>query len=432
MKDNSRRQFLRGAGVTFALPLLDALRPQPVAASITRGPGYSLDGVPRRMVCVCNNLGLHAPYFTPELAGKGYQSTLYLKALEELRDRFTVFSGVSHPEVDGFHISDKSFLTAAPHPGRNNFKNSVSLDQYAVQFVGEDTRYPSLVLATKGNQSLSWTRAGVPIPAQMRPSGVFKKLFVSGGKNEVEQQIRKLRQGRSIMDVVLDQARALEHNLGTADREKFDEYVTSVRDVEKQLVRRQEWERKPKPKVNANLPEDISDEADVIGRTRLMLDLIQLALQTDSTRIVTLLVEGYSVYGVPPIEGVTQGYHTLTHHGRSQEKIDQLAIIETEHMHALRDFLTKLEASKEGGETLLDRTMVMYGSNLGNASNHDTRNMPMLLAGGGFKHGQHVAFDEVNNYPLPKLFVSMLQRLGIETDEFASISGTMSGLEPLA
>ena len=429
MKNRTRRQFLRGTGVALALPLLDAFAPRMARAAARGRPGYSPDGVPRRMVAICNNLGLYTPFFVPEQAGTDYEAPRYLKILEDLRHDFTVFSGVSHPEVDGFHISEKCFLTAAPHPGRDNFKNLVSVDQYAVDFVGDQTRFPSLVLTANGNQSLSWTHGGVPIPGEKWPSEVFRKLFMTGDEGEVAAQIRKLRQGRSIMDVVLDQARSLEGALGAEDRLKFDEYVTSVRDVEKALVRRQEWERRPRPTVDAGPPEDIRDDADVTGRERLMFDLTHLALETDSTRLVTIFVEGFFI--VPPIEGVSQGYHTLTHHGKSEEKIEQLAIIESEHMKALRDFLLKLKGSQEEGETLLDRTMTLYGSNLGNASNHDTRNMPILLAGGGFRHGRHLAFDKVDNYPLPRLFVSMLQRMGIETDSFASGKGTMSGLEAL-
>lgn len=408
----------------MSLPLLDSISPRRAVAD---APNFNNDGVPRRMVCICNNLGLHLPHFIPEGSGYDWTPSRYLKELDPFRDQLTVLSGVSHPEVDGGHPAQKSFLTCAPHPGGNSFKNSISLDQYAVDFIGRQTRYPSLALCANGNDTLSWTRAGVPIPGATRPSQVYKKLFLTGSADEVESQIRRLRHGQSIMDTVMEQARSIEKKLDGDDRDKFDEYVTSVREVEQQMLRQQEWERKPKPKVNGMAPKDIRDQADVIGRAKLMFDLTSLALQTDSTRLVTIMTEGFFV--VPPIEGVDEGYHTVSHHGQNRKKIEQLAIIETEHMRAFGNLLEKLDRTKEQGDSLLDRTMVLYGSNMGNASSHDNRNLPAILAGGGFKHGQHLAFDQSNNYPLPNLFVSMLQRLGIETDRFASSTGTMRGLE---
>lgn len=419
-----RRELLNIAGVTLALPMLESIRPRPATAADVR---LNDDDKPRRMVCICNNLGLHLPHFIPEGEGLNWKPSRYLKELENFRSDMTVFSGVSHPEVDGGHPAQKSFLTCAPHPGGNSFKNSISLDQYAVDFIGRETRFPSLSLCANGNDTLSWTRAGVPIPGATRPSQVFEKLFLTGKPSEVDAQVRKLRRGQSIMDTVREQARGIENRLSGDDRAKFDEYVTSVREVERQMVRQQEWERKPKPKVNSKRPKDIRDQADVIGRAELMFDLASLALQNDSTRLITVMMEGFFI--VPPIDGVEEGYHTVSHHGQNPKKIEQLAMIETEHMRAFGALLSKLQQTREQGETLLDRTMVLYGSNMGNASSHDNRNLPVILAGGGFKHGQHLAFDQTNNYPLPNLYVSMLQRLGIETDRFASSTGTMRGLD---
>ena len=420
----SRRNLLRGTGVALALPILDSLGVHQASA---KQRSVHKDNTPRRMVCICNNLGLHLPYFIPEGDGYDWKPSRYLNELEAFRDQMTVMSGVSHPEVDGGHPAQKSFLTCAPHPGGNSFKNTISLDQYAADYIGRETRYPSLALCANGNDTLSWTRAGVPIPGATRPSQVFAKLFLTGKPDEVESQVRKLRHGESIMDTVMEQARKIERKLSGEDRAKFDEYVTSVREVEQQMIRQQEWERKPKPEVKARPPKDIRDQGDVIGRADLMFDLTSLALQTDSTRLITIMMEGFFI--VPPIDGVEEGYHTVSHHGQNPRKVEQLAIIETEHMKAFARLLEKLKATSEQGDSLLDRTMVLYGSNMGNASSHDNRNLPVILAGGEFKHGQHLAFDQSNNYPLPNLYVSMLQQLGIETDRFASSTGTMRGLE---
>ncbi|GAB5444246.1 MAG: DUF1552 domain-containing protein [Fuerstiella sp.] len=425
----SRRKFLTAAGVTLGLPIFESVATAaPLLTNAeTKSDLYQPDGIPRRMVCICNNLGLHRPFYEPEQTGRNYKPSRYLKLINQFRNDYTVFSGVSLPSVDGGHIAEKSFLTGAAHPGSGSFKNSISLDQLAAEHVGRETRYPFLCLAGRGGNSISWTRSGVPIPAESKPSRVFRKLFLAGNAQEVEAQIQKLREGQSIMDTVLSQSRALERKLNATDRAKFDEYVTSLREVEQQMVRQQQWERTPKPKVDAPVPKDITDNADVIGKAQLLFDLAHLALENDSTRIITILMQGDFL--VPPIEGVSEGYHTVSHHGQNWKKIQQLAMIEEEHVRQLGRLLTKLKETQEGGQALLDRTMVLYGSNLGNASSHDNRNMPMLLAGGGFRHGQHLGFDQTNNYPVSNLYVSMLQRLGLQTDRFATANSTMRGLD---
>ena len=404
-----RRVFLKGAGAALALPLLESLPGFSVRVAGGDAPGFRSDGKPRRMVCICNNMGFYRPHFQPEGKGRGYRSSRYLKVIDELRDDYTVFSGVSHPEVDGGHAAEKCYLTTAPHPGGNSFKNTISLDQFAVPFVGRETRFPSLTLTANGAQSLSWTRAGVPIPGYTSPAQVFRKLFFNGTPAEIDAQVVRLRQGQSIMDAALSQANDLRRRLNAPDREKLDEYLTSVREVEKQMLRQQEWERKPRPNIAVKPPSDIEGDADVTGRTRLMYDLTRLALETDSTRLITIFVEGFFV--VPPIKGIDQGYHTVAHHSQDPEKIKQLGVIETEQFKIFRDLLVKLKGAREQGESLLDRTMVLYGSNIGNGSSHDTRNLPAILAGGGFRHGQHLAFDKDNNQALGNLFVSMLQRI---------------------
>lgn len=411
----NRRRFLRAAGVSLALPWLDALAKSPAARP------------PRRMVCICTPLGLHTPFFFPERAGRDYRLTPYLEVLREFRGEFTVISGLAHPEVGSSHDSINSFLTAAPHPeNRAGFRNSISLDQFAAERIGGETRFPSLALSSEGF-SLSWTRSGAIVPSDTSPSSVFRRLFLAGRPDEVQAQERRLRDGRSILDAVGGQARALRPTLGVADRGKLDEYFTSVRELERGLARSEEWSRRPLPRVNVEPPRDATNGADLIGRARLMFDLMHLAVQTDSTRLFTLLLLGTS--NVPPIAGVSLGHHDLSHHGQDQGKITQLRAIELEKLRTFRAFLAKLKETREQGETLLDRTMVFFSSNLGNASSHSTRNLPVILAGGGFRHGQHLAFNPNNPPPLSNLYVSMLQRLGIEAERFGSSTGTLRGLE---
>jgi len=418
----SRRTFLRGAGVTLALPFLEAMTPLRGAPAAGQ--------LPRRLICINTTLGLRTENLFPTKAGTDYELTPYLEAIQEFRKDFTVFSGLSHPEVDGGHSAEASYLTAAPHPRSDSFKNTISLDQYVLERLTPDTRISSLVLSSSSSRSPSYTRSGVMIPADDRPSKVFKSMFVDGTAAEVQTQIQQLQQGRSVMDTVLEEAKDLQRDLGKHDREKLDEYFTSIREVEKRLAKGQDWARKPKPKVNAKPPTDIPNATDVPGRVRLMIDLMHLALQTDSTRVITFALNGLNA--VPIIDGVTQDWHNLSHHGQDPAKLAELRIVEIQQMKLFGELIAKLKNEKEQGATLLDRTTILFGSNLGNASAHDNRNMPIIVAGGGFKHGQHLAFDPHKHPPLCNLFVSMLQRLGVETDKFGSGNATMSGFEMLS
>jgi hypothetical protein len=412
----SRRAFLKAAGVTMALPLLESFG----VRAATAAP-------PRRMVAMCFALGLHAPNLIPTKAGRDFATTPYLESLgKEMRERMTVCSGLSHPEVTIGHASDWSFLTAAPHPGAPTFRNSISLDQLMVERLNPNTRFPSLVLGTRQG-SLSVSRSGVQIPSEVRPSNVFKKLFINGSAAQVDAQVRQLEDGQSVMDAVLGPAKRLQSRVSAPDRERLDQYFSAVREVEQRLNSGKEWARKPKPKVEAKPPKDITDPRDDLGRLQLMLDLTHLAFQTDSTRFVTLYVGGSNA--VQPIQGVSMEYHSLSHHGQDPEKLSQLKIIQSKQLEAVGGMLEKLQGLKEGDQTLLDRTTVLLGSAMGNASAHNCKNLPIVLIGGGFKHGQHLAFDSNNNTPLGRLYVSMLQRMGIDTERFVSGKGTLPGLE---
>ena len=414
-----RRTFLRAAGVTLALPLFASLAPPRARAETAK--------VPRRMVCINTPLGLHPPHFFPEKAGKDYELTPYLEVLKDFREHFTVISGLSHPDIGPSHDSNQSFLTAAPHPERRaGFKNSISLDQFAAESLYGQTRFATLPLSCEGS-GLSWTKSGAPVPTESWPSSVFPKLFLEGRPDEVQDQARRLADGQSVLDAIREQAKKLEHSLGAGDREKLDEYMTSIRELERRLVQAEAWAKKPKPKVEAKPPVNVQNSADLVGKTRLWFDLIHLALQTDSSRLITLQLLGTS--SVPPISGVSQGHHDLSHHGQDPTKIAQLKILEIEKLKTLRNFLVQLQTTQEDGEILLDRTMIFFSSNLGDAGKHSVKNMPVLLAGGGFRHGQHLAFDENNHPPLCNLFVSMLQRMDIEADKFGSSTGTLTGLE---
>jgi hypothetical protein len=415
----------------LSLPLLDAMLPAfaKAEASSATAPGAK----PRRMLAICNNLGLLPDQFFPQESGRNYELSPYLQLLEEHRNDFTVFSGVSHPDVDGGHPADNCFLTAAPHPGRGSFRNTISLDQFMAERIGHLTRFPSLNLGVnvqQGARSLAWTSSGVLIPCEEKASDVFRRLFIQGSKEETEAQVRRLELGQSILDAVADQAKALQRNVGPRDRDRLDQYFTSVRELEQRMRMSREWEHKPKPVVNVPVPLDPASPREYMEKVKLMYDMARLAFETDSTRLVALLLDSVNSPAID-VEGtkITDGYHNLSHHGKSEAKLSQLKAIDQWHMKLLSNLFRELKAVREQDDALLDRTMILYGTNLGNANTHVTTNLPTLFAGGGFKHGQHLAFDTDRNYPLPNLFVSMLQRMGLEADKFASSTGSMRGLE---
>lgn len=414
-----RRTFLKAAGVAIGLPLFEAMTPRRLRAAE--------EGIPRRMVCINTPLGLHPPAFFPKQVGRDYELSPYLEVLREHRADFTVISGLAHPDVGPSHDSNLSFLTAAPHPERRaGFKNSISLDQFAAEKLYGRTRFASLALSCEG-QGLSWTRSGAPVPTEVWPKNVFAQLFLEGRPDEVQARKRQLADGQSVLDAVREQAAALSRSLGAGDREKLEEYLTSIRELERRLAQAEAWSHKPKPKVDAPPPADTPNPADLIGKTRAWFDLIFLALQTDSSRLITLQLLGTS--SVPPVAGVNQGHHDLSHHGQDDAKIAQLKTLEIEKLKTLNAFLAKLKAAEEGAANLLERTTVFFSSNLGDASKHSVTNLPILLAGGGFKHGSHLAFPENSHPPLSKLFVSLLQRLGVEAQTFGGATGTLPGLD---
>jgi len=423
----SRRRFLAGTGVLLALPMLDAMTPAFAAAAPESAK-------PRRMLAICNNLGLVPDYFFPTGAGKDYKPSVYLELLKEHRNDFTVFSGVSHPDVDGGHPADNCFLTAAPHPSSGGFRNTLSLDQFMAERIGHLTRYPSMTLGVncnRGSRSLSWTAGGVMIPTEEKPSEVFRKMFMGGSAKEVAAQELRLVLGQSILDAVGGQAGELRRTMGAQDRDRLDQYFTSVRELEQRMQMSKEWEKKPRPVATSSAPLDPSSPKEYMDKVRLMYDMARLCFETDSSRAVTLMLDSVNTpaLDIDHVHTTTDGYHSLSHHGKSAKKLDQLKQIDSMHMRLLAKLMEDLKGAKEDGAPLLDRTMILYGSNLGNASAHTTTNLPTLFMGGGFNHGQHLVFDTERNYPLPNLFVSMLQRMGIDADKFASSTGTMRGLK---
>jgi hypothetical protein len=411
-KHLSRRTFLRGAGISLGLPMLEAMTPA-LAKAATAGPKA------KRFVGVSLALGLHNPNLVPTGTGRDYVPSRYLNGIQDVKEHFTVVSGSSHPGVTGGHTAEGSIFSACPNQRGTTSRNTISLDQLMAKHLGHETRFPSLVLNTNSQTSPSYTENGSMIPAENSAMKLFTRLFVNDSPQEQERQAELIQRGRSIMDVVGAEAKALQRQLGGADKDKLDAWFTSVRDLEQRLAANEAWTHKPKPKVGMKPPTAIPRDNEVAVEG-IFLDIIHMALMTDSTRFVTLHVTGNNVQG---IEGVDESYHGLSHHGMDDEKLAQLAIVEQGMIQQWATFLRKLHTDK-----LLDETMVLMTSNLGNASSHDNKNMPVLFAGGGFKHGQHLAFDQKDNYALPNLYLSALHQLGLQDESFATSTGTMTGL----
>lgn len=415
----TRRQILKAGSAILALPWLETL-----AHADEKAP-------PRRIINVCTSFGLYGPSFFPTKSGRDFEPSEYLQVLGDLRDQYTVFSGISHPEIGGDHASEACFLTSAMHPTRPGFRNTVSFDVVAAQHVAGATRFPLMTLSTLDASPLSYTPTGAGIPALSIPSQIYSKMFLSGNKDEVDKELGRLKRGKSMLDRMGERLVQFNKTVSRHDQQQIADYTEAVRELEKQLVTEEAWVHRPKPTVtepspNENYPSPFTDRSDSIGRARVMFQLAKLAVQTDSTRVVTIFIRGMDEK--PPIKGISEGHHGLSHHGRNPEKIEQLKIIEKLKMSAFRELLVALRDTKEGSGSLLDSTQVLIGSNLGDASGHGTTNLPILLAGGGYKHGQHIAGDVGNNTPLAKLFVNMLQKFGVETDKFGSGKGTIADL----
>ena len=416
MKTN-RRTFLQAAGVSVSLPLLESF-----GAS-------SLEAAPKRMIAINQDLGFIPKLFFPKNAGRDYELSPYLEKITEHREQFTVFSGLSHPGVDGGHRADKTFLTAAPHPGRASFRNSISLDQVIANEVGNKTRFRSLSLGINDVRSLSYTQAGVEIPTIKSAADLYKKMFLQGDRNAMEAQLDRLQRKGSILDVVLGQSSRLSKRVSDSDRQRIDQYQTAVRSLEQRLTDAKAWEARPKPTVDEAMPEYPEDKKEFFEMVRMMNDMCRLALQTDSTRVITLVLGSVRTPGVTFDDGRTLGgYHNLSHHGKDEVKLSRLEEIENAQMELFGEFLRDLKSVNEVDGNLLDNTMVLYGCHMGDANIHNNSNLPVILAGGGFRHGQHLAFNSQNNTPLCNVFVSMLQNMGVETDRFASSTGSLTGL----
>jgi len=425
----NRRFFLRATGLTLALPLLESLTPRALGNGLALGaqPGNAIAATrPRRMVCVGNMLGFYQPEFFPTQTGRNYTLPSLLQPLKPHQNDFTLFSGLDHG-IKGGHFAIHSFLSGIRSMDAKSMpEGNISVDQRAAETIGGATRFSSLTLGSQeglhGGCMMCWTRSGTRVPPISTPKELFRKLFASDNSSDIARSSDQFDLKSSILDSVHGDAKSLTRQLGNRDREKLDEYFTSLRDVEKQIALRRQWAHVPKPPAGIPEPKNTNFVSDL----PVLYDLIALALQTDSTRIATLEIGGDFVGG--PL-GISRDYHSLSHHGQAQDNIDDLLKLEHYQMVQFARFLDKLKSIQDGDRSLLDHTQVLFGSGMGNANAHTNSNLPIILAGGGFPHGEHRAYptEGYDRVPLSNLYLTMLQQFGVETDRFSVSSGTLRG-----
>ena len=408
----SRREFLKAAGVTIALPSLES-----IGAAAASGP-------PKRMVCISSALGMNPQSFFPKTFGADFEPSPVLKPLTDLRSDVTVFSHMDHPASFTKHGSMNSLLSGVDAK-RASAGQNVSVYQVAAAHVGYKTRFPSVHISLGGTQGSSWSASGIKIREEVDPLDLFRKLFVNDSEAAKKARQLELDQQGSVLDLVRGQARRLEKNVNAPDREKLDEYLTAIREAEERIQGIQRWQSIPKPEV------EFDEKANAHGNmyyptlSPLMFDLLFLAVQSDTSRVFTA---GFGMHNhVIEIEGVKDGYHGLTHHGNLPNRLAQLRIIETFYIDQMARLIAKLKASKTNDSSLLDETMVFFGSGLGDAARHSNRNLPIVLAGGGFNHRGHVDASTPNTQqtPLNNLYTTMLQNFGVEVERFNGATGTV-------
>ncbi|MBC8355208.1 MAG: DUF1552 domain-containing protein [Planctomycetes bacterium] len=437
----SRRHVLRGIGACLSLPLLEAMLPRALARPSTYEPLESSLGVQPRMICCYVPNGVNIMEWVPESTGKDYKLSKSLETLKELRDDFTVVSGIGHPASKGGHSGADTWLTGADLqvvPG-SDYTNTVSADQIVAELHGKQTRFPSLQLSDSSgtgsaghSHTLSFDRSGTPVPAEDSPRRLFERLFVPESAGDRAATLRRYAEKKSILDSVLKEAKSLNRRLGKKDQEKFDQYLSSVRATEQRVQRLESWIDIPKPEIDSkglqleSQPHNAHDRPMWID---VMMDLSYLAFVTDTTRVITYeWSREAGGYG-----GGGENHHELSHHGGDAGMLQKLGIIDRFHLGHLARFMQFLKSTQDGEGNMLDQTMILFGSgmNSGKGGEHSPKNLPLLMAGGhrlGLQHGQHLAFDVDDHPPMANLLLTMVQKMGVETDSFRDATGTLGEL----
>ncbi len=395
---------------------------------------------PRLICCYVPN-GVNIQEWVPSSTGASYKLSPTLEKLRAYQSEFTIVSGLGHPSANGGHNGADTWLTGADlkaHPG-SDYTNTVSVDQVIAEVHGRETRFPSLQLGdmpgtglARHSHTLSFDRSGTPLPVENVPRRVFERLFVPDSAGDKATALRRYAERRSILDDLAAETRGLERRLGTTDRRKLDEYLSSVRQVEVQIERIHAWDDKPKVTVAETGLQLLSKPMNAHDRMMwldVMMELSYLAFVTDSTRVITFeWAREASGFG-----GSGENHHELSHHGGDAGMLARLAIIDQFHLARLGRFLGMLRSTSEADGNMLDHTIVLYGSgmNSGLRGDHSPKNLPTLVAGGtrlGLKHGRHVAFDQEKHPPLSNLLLTVAQAMKVETGAFSDATSTLTGL----
>ena len=434
----SRRQFLKGAGVAIALPMLESL-PSVQAAQKAKRPV-------KRFVCLSNNYGVYQKAFFPDTsqAGADYDMPETLKALEKHRKDITLFQNLDHGFTGGHQGVPVLLSGVRPILAHNYAEGNISVDQKLAEYHGASTRFPSMTLGVRERNLLSFTRSGVQVPTiDMRAA--YRAMFFEDTPQKKVSQAERFKRQNSILDVVKDQASFLNRKLSKQDQHKLGEYLDSVRTLEQKIGQQEPWVNRPKPKTDVPEPNPGNRTEEQL---KSMMEIIALALQTDSTRAITC-VSGFANGDF----GLNGGYHGFSHHGERPDPVTALKKIEGFQVAMMSYLIDLLKAQDDpiNGGTLLDHTSILYGCGMASGG-HSTRNLPLVLAGGGFKHGEHKVYpgplsadhklkpqrlvskerrlaEGVSEVPAANLLLSILQNSGLEIDRFGSSNGTLTGLE---
>jgi hypothetical protein len=437
-KHLNRRQLLRGAGVALSLPLLDAMIPALTAQAQTAA------NIKPRLGFIYVPHGAIMSEYTPDAIGRDFQFKPILKPLEPYRDRLNIISGLGHQAADTTAVHSLSPCTwlSGIRPkatlGSDAFAG-VTADQYAAQVIGQDTPLPSLELATEDHSgligacdrdygciymnTLSWRTPTTPNPMEINPRKVFERLFGQGGS--VEQRLARQNEDRSILDGVVQQTRGLSNTLGHSDRQKVDDYLESVREIERRL---QQAENQIARNADIVIPEAPAGIPFVYEEhLQMMFDLMALAFQSEITRVSTFMMARELSNRTYPQVGVNEGHHATSHHQNDAEKMAKNAKIQTWHVGQFKRFVDKLAAIQEGEGSLLDNSILLFGSNMSNSNAHDHYPLPNVLLGGGagrLKGGMHIKYEQ--RTPMTNLVLTMLHKAGVELDTLGDSTGLVT------
>lgn len=410
----NRRRLLQGLGTSLVLPAFSSLN--------TGFAASPANVAPRRLFCIGNHLGFYPQAFFPRQAGVDYVSSPTLQNVEKHRKDFTVLSHLDH-DTSGGHGGVNAFLTGIRKKESAGFpEKNISLDQVAAEHSGNAARFPSITAGLGEGTDMCWTRTGVRIPPVNNPARLFQALFVQSAKAERERERQRLTHRGSILDALRESAKALHGDLNSTDRDKLDQYLTSVRDVERRLQMSEAWLDKPKPTPTIKA---VSDEERLhIEEIPLFFDLLTLALQTDSTRVASFEIP--LGFAVSDLDDVDYGYHGLSHHSKGENKLEQLKVVEDYIFTQVSRLFDGLREAK-----VFDDTLVIIGSGMSDASKHSNKDLPVLLAGGGLRHQGHLLCPEEphKRVPLSNLWLSALQWFGVERESFGKSNGSFSPME---